>query len=368
MVKALRDLPGVDWLRRRYHLARSVVALGKQVAVGAAEYRRTGKTSQETYLNFIELFCRTQGRSNDLLHGLVRLAHARCPLPPARGLLGDFEGEALGRAGRVMRADGYYRFPGRLPDSLLNGLEAFARTTQARVMYGGDEASEEAIYDPSRPIATKYNFDEHRLLANPVVRQVVFDPAVLALSQEYLGCAPVFSNVCMWWSTRWSSEPSVGAGQLFHFDMDRIRWLKFFILLTDVSEKHGPTTFIAGTHRSGMQPRPLLDKGYSRLTDEEVLRHYPKERVIHFTGKRGTVVACDTRGFHKGEPLLEGDRLVLQVEFADSLFGAGYSRPVVELEEDSPYLALFRACPRVFERVLVRVLSRAPSVSSSLLR
>ena len=34
------------------------------------------------------------------------------------------------------------------------------------------------------------------------------------------------------------------AAQMFHFDMDRPKWLKFFIYINDVNEKNGPHFFI----------------------------------------------------------------------------------------------------------------------------
>jgi hypothetical protein len=40
------------------------------------------------------------------------------------------------------------------------------------------------------------------------------------------------------------------------------------------------------------------------------------------TGPRGTILAEDTRGLHKGKPVAKGDRLVLEFEFSSSMFGA----------------------------------------------
>jgi ectoine hydroxylase-related dioxygenase (phytanoyl-CoA dioxygenase family) len=111
--------------------------------------------------------------------------------------------------------------------------------------------------------------------------------------------------------------------------MDRIRWLKFFIYLTDVDTDNGPHSFIAGSHRTGGIPPSLLRKGYVRLTDGEVREQYPAEDFIEFTGARGTVLAEDTRGLHKGKHVARGDRLVLQLQFSNSLFG-GYYPPVVQ--------------------------------------
>ena len=46
--------------------------------------------------------------------------------------------------------------------------------------------------------------------------------------------------------------------------------------------------------------------------------------MVEITGKTGTMLAVDTRGLHKGKPLEARDRLIFQVQFADSLFGQNY--------------------------------------------
>jgi hypothetical protein len=51
--------------------------------------------------------------------------------------------------------------------------------------------------------------------------------------------------------------------------------------------------------------------------------------LLEFHGPRGTIIAEDTRGFHKGKPIEGGDRLVLEFDFCDSLFGGGYDQPLI---------------------------------------
>jgi hypothetical protein len=102
--------------------------------------------------------------------------------------------------------------------------------------------------------------------------------------------------------------------------------------LTDVDETNGPHCFIAGSHRR--LPKALCKDG--RHTDEEVFAHYPPEKRIEIEGPRGTLVAEDTRGLHKGKQLLSGHRLIFQVEFAINLFGQTYPRIVIN-ENFSPF-------------------------------
>ena len=53
----------------------------------------------------------------------------------------------------------------------------------------------------------------------------------------------------MWWSSK-SNFNDPKSAQEFHFDLDSIKWLKFFIYLTDVEANTGPHIYVKGTHNS----------------------------------------------------------------------------------------------------------------------
>jgi hypothetical protein len=73
-------------------------------------------------------------------------------------------------------------------------------------------------------------------------------------------------------------------------------------------------------------PRALASDG--RKDDEVIKSMGLWDRVAELTGPAGTVMAVDTLGLHKGLPPRVGDRCVLQVEFATTLFGAPVDYPV----------------------------------------
>jgi hypothetical protein len=90
----------------------------------------------------------------------------------------------------------------------------------------------------------------------------------------------------------------------------------------------------------------LLKEG--RISDEEISRHYSKDRVVEITGTRGTILAADTRGFRKGRPPLSGERLLLQFEFATSLFGAEYQKIRINEKFTSGFRQFATQHPRIF--------------------
>lgn len=58
----------------------------------------------------------------------------------------------------------------------------------------------------------------------------------------------------------------------------------------------------------------------TRLPDEQVLNIYGEDKLRIVEGKAGTIIFGDTVAAHKGLPLKKGSRLMLQLEYAASLY------------------------------------------------
>jgi len=155
------------------------------------------------------------------------------------------------------------------------------------------------------------------------VQEILCHPKILDLAEGYLGAPLVLSTAQAWWSTchGMSAESRSDNAQMFHFDMERIKWLKFFVYLNDVRLENGPHAFVLGTHRAGSQPKEFRRRGYARIPDENMRGVYPAQKIREFIGQAGTAILEDTRGYHKGSPPAQGARLILQMEYCTSLFG-----------------------------------------------
>ena len=92
----------------------------------------------------------------------------------------------------------------------------------------------------------------------------------------------------------------------------------------------------------------MLRRGYVRLSDEEVLGHYSAEREIEFVAPRGTVIVEDTRGLHKGKAVSGSSRLVLQLQFSNSLFGATYAKARLREPQNQQLKQLMATAPDVY--------------------
>ena len=236
------------------------------------------------------------------------------------------DSDRLSKIVNEIEEKGFVVFPGVVPQKTLNNLVNFTLTTEAMVrksdLQDGNFYTGKFVYSGDKPNATRYDYMVDDLLKQVDVQDLISDGSLLAVAQNYLQATPLVDVLGMWWHTNFSDKPDSTAAQYFHFDMDRIKWLKIFIYLTDVGPQNGPHYFIEGTHKTNSIPFKLLNKGYVRLMDYEVGEIYNKNKIIEFTGKRGTVIIEDTRGLHKGGHVIGDPRLILQLQFSNSLFGA----------------------------------------------
>lgn len=298
----------------------------------------------------------TNGRVNDALVALTRLRYPPPPAAPARGVLGDLSTVDVQRIADRITELGYHVFESRLPEAVCNDLMRFAKSTPCNPMnmdardtldHFEHVAHQPVIYQAESPISARYNFDQQVVAENPHVQRLIIDPTLLAIAGRYLGTEPINDMTTMWWSTAMRpGRGSSAAAQFYHCDMDRIRFIKFFFYLTDVDVSTGPHCLVASSHRR--KPRALL-RGSRRIGDEELARYYPAEQILEICGPRGTILAVDNAGFHKGKPLVCGDRLILQVLYATSRFGAVYAPIKVNDHFTPAFLDLARQRPRVLE-------------------
>ena len=286
---------------------------------GYSVYKKEKQTPEAAYLSMRRLFSKTNGRFNNIAATLETAFLPRYKFDQqVTGILGTLSLGEVKQVSQAIRENGFYIFPRPLEQEKVDELIRFARTTPA-VPRMGDRTP--AVYSSEQPVSPVYDFTAQSLFESPVIQSLLTDPTALAVAQEYLGPRPMLDLVTMWWSAaaRGNTDLS-GAAQLYHFDMDRIKFLKFFIYLSDVDTHNGPHCYVKKSHR--IKPKPVRRDG--RIPDEELMANYPAADFAEITGKAGTILAVDTSGFHKGKPLEKGERLLFQMEFATSLFGQNY--------------------------------------------
>lgn len=149
----------------------------------------------------------------------------------------------------------------------------------------------------------------------PAIAQLTRDPMLLSIAANYLGTNPVLINTQLWWSfaTEAPLHARRKAAQLFHYDLDDYRFIKFFFYLTNVDVLTGAHACVKGTHR---RKKFAHEWGKKRYRDAEIVEAYGIENLVTVCGNAGFGFVEDTLCFHKGMPPIQHDRLMLQIEFA----------------------------------------------------
>jgi hypothetical protein len=332
---------------------------------GYKTFQKTGVTPREAWVSLRKLYAETNGWFNDIFQFCYAINHPGRPYSSSTGsVLPGYSEKTLRQAVHHLNRDGYYIFPQRLEQKYIDALMKFALETPATLQYdnakviptvqaaelsadGGESktsdatgyyglgsvGSEKVCFDPNNILGTNYRLPLDVVIDNPTVQTLMADPAIICTAQHYFKSQASSSTICMWWTTPFGCDkPSSALAQQYHFDMDRIKFLKFFLYLTDVGPGDGPHCFVKSSHIR--KPKALQRDG--RFQDDEVHPHYDSSRLLEFTAPRGTLIAEDTRGLHKAKMPTEGSRLVLEFEMTSSLFG--YSYPRLTIAVKSPQL------------------------------
>lgn len=321
-------------------------------ATGLVSYLISGKNTIRAHRALVYFFCNSGGRFNELCSRVVSARHKPLELASKTGVLGDMSGVDGQSALQQLNEKGYVTFKRALPADACERLMHFALSTPANVRPMDGEVNslkpKTAFYEEGKPAAIRYDYGVNDLLADLDVQTLLSDRSLLALAEMYLKARPRFDVLSMWWHTNFHSQPDSEAAQFYHFDLDRLKWLKVFIYLTDVGPHDGPHSFIEGSHGLKGIPHSFLSKGYVRLSDGEVLSHYGVDKEVRFAAPRGTIIVEDTRGLHKGNAVSGNSRLILQLQLSNSLFGAVYPKSCLPAKRAPELVNMIRQSEDVY--------------------
>ncbi len=299
-----------------------------QLKKGISHYYETGITTNSAYSALRKMFVFSRGSSNDKISNQINQKFGKYDLVTSNGILGNLSKIEIEKMAAVMKRDGFYIFENKLSEEMINELCAAALSIPCNYLDidTNSYSSEKVLFNPDNPISPRYEFDNTSIINLPAIQKLIFDQTLLLFAQEYLGTKPILDLIALWWSIPFDGRGKSAAAQMYHFDMDRIKFMKFFFYLTDVDTNTGPHCFVKGSHV--ILPKSLARDG--RFSDSEIENYYGSDNAIEICGKRGSIIAVDTRGFHKGKELMAGKRLIFQIEFSNSMFGQTY--PLIKID------------------------------------
>jgi hypothetical protein len=154
---------------------------------------------------------------------------------------------------------------------------------------------------------TPITFDSTSIFAKFALQE-----KILSIANAYFGMVAKLRYYNVW--NTFATKTEARESQLWHFDREDKYILKVFLYLKDVDEGTGPFTYAPKTHQKGLlhtiEPEYFLEDRVRRSTDEQMSAVIPQKDWIRGTGKKGTIIFADTRGFHKGGEARTEDRLM----------------------------------------------------------
>jgi hypothetical protein len=132
--------------------------------------------------------------------------------------------------------------------------------------------------------------------------RAVASERLLDLANAYLEMWSKLEYVDVWYSVPQPAEGKRISSQRWHRDYNDKHLLKVFLYLVDVDENMGPFQYVAGSQPGGQYAdawgwQPL---GQNYPTEEELETRIPDAAAKTFTGPAGTLLFCNTAGFHRG--------------------------------------------------------------------
>jgi hypothetical protein len=167
----------------------------------------------------------------------------------------------------------------------------------AREREGGDSALRRR---PGKEfVVRKYAYDVQLGLDDPWLR-LGLNKRLLDISNTYLGMWTKLEYIDVWYTPA-ADESERKSSQRWHRDFNDRHLLKAFLYLVDVDEETGPFEYVPrsapGNELDHLWPwRPL---GENYPPDDELAAKI-EGKAVSFVAPKGTVIFCNTSGFHRG--------------------------------------------------------------------
>ncbi len=155
------------------------------------------------------------------------------------------------------------------------------------------------------------------------IRNLETDPTLLAIAARYLGSEPILMGHELSWNfpVPATLAEQLEAAQVFHYDLDDYRTIKFFFYILDVDQGTGPHEYIRGSHRNKPLMHQLIGVRCASIDDRKLVDCYGSDRVMTICGKAGFGFAEEVIGFHRGTLPTTTPRLLLQLEYTVNSYG-----------------------------------------------
>ena len=292
-------------------------------SIGILIFKIFKKTYNFFYQSMVRLFCVTGGKSNNYIDYFTSNKE--------KLNLNDKKLLNLDKIINEIEDTGFYIYDNFLSEQNCEDIFKYCLKNKLEIRpdedQNWDDEKQYLYFNSEKPEAVMYEMPKNKVLSNELISKIIFSDEILKICEKYFKSKPIFDHASLSISTSFSKIANNKAAQLFHFDLDRPKWLKFLFYINDVNENNGPHVFVPGTHRNSGIDRSILSQGYSRISDEIVFEKY--KEIKYFTKKKRTLIIEDTRGLHKGSVVKSGYRCLLNIQFNSSNYGTKINKQLI---------------------------------------
>ena len=204
-----------------------------------------------------------------------------------------------------LEADGYsvLSFSELFPDTEVRQAieEQAARfVSETEAALAGD-AEALRIREGKEFVVRRHSYGIELALDDPWLR-VCASRRMLDVANAYLDLWSKLEYVDVWYSRPQPEEANRVSSQRWHRDFNDRRLVKTFLYLVDVDEGTGPFQYVPGSAPGGVKGElwPWRPLGENYPPESELEQQIAEDGARVFTGPKGTLLFCNTAGFHRG--------------------------------------------------------------------
>jgi ectoine hydroxylase-related dioxygenase (phytanoyl-CoA dioxygenase family) len=174
----------------------------------------------------------------------------------------------------------------------------FAEDTASGLAWDGEQLR---VREGKEFVVRLHSYDSELGLDDPWFR-VCTSRRMLDIANSYVGLRTKLEYVDVWYSVPQPGTAVRVASQKWHRDFNDRKLVKAFLYLVDVDETMGPFEYVPGSAGdgpyAGLWPWEPLGRNYP--SQDEFAERVPDASIRTFTAPYGTLIFCDTSGFHRG--------------------------------------------------------------------
>jgi hypothetical protein len=176
--------------------------------------------------------------------------------------------------------------------------DRFVEATEAGLAAGGEDVR---VREGKEFVARLHSYGVDVGLDDPWFRAAT-SRRMLDVANAYLRMWSKLEYLDVWYSVPQPPSAERKSSQRWHRDYNDKHLLKAFLYLVDVDTEMGPFQYIPGSQPGG----PYADAwgwqplGQNYPTEEELEQRIPSSAAHAFVAPKGTLILCNTAGFHRG--------------------------------------------------------------------